>query len=105
MTTRSSGAVIKTLWSDCSYDKFNTVLNDPKAVSCLTTDIPKPIFAHAICGNGIREGSESCDCGSSKVSSGPVLCCKCACISFTSFHILLRSAQIHVVMLEHASWQ
>ena len=72
MTAYSYEVVIKTLWSDCSYNKFNTILNDLTNISCLTTDIPKTIVAHAICGNGIREGSESCDCGSSKVSSGPV---------------------------------
>ena len=69
MTTYSSSKAIKTLWSYCSYDKFNELLKDPKALSCLKTAVPKTIYAHAICGNGIREGSEQCDCGSVEVSS------------------------------------
>ena len=72
MTTYSSSKVIKTLWSACSYDAFSELLNDPKALSCLKTTVPNTIYSHAICGNGIREGSEQCDCGSVVVSSSPV---------------------------------
>ena len=74
MATHSSYKAIKTLWSYCSIDKFNELLKDPKALSCLKTAVRKTIYAHAICGNGILEGSEQCDCGSVEVSSPSVTC-------------------------------
>ena len=72
MTTYSSRRAIKTLWSSCSYDEFDKLLSERKTLSCLKSDVPKTIYAHAICGNGILEGSENCDCGSVEVSSPSV---------------------------------
>ena len=52
-----------TLWSSCSVDDLN-LLYDEGGDSCLF-NMPTPIIPGlAICGDGIVEGNETCDCGS-----------------------------------------
>ncbi|KAJ3149345.1 hypothetical protein HDU86_006980 [Geranomyces michiganensis] len=53
-----------------AYPKFGTCLKEPGALSTVTT---------GICGNGIREGNEQCDCGSAaECAADP--CCSTGCV-------------------------
>ena len=51
-----------TAWSSCSVDDLNELYGF-NGDSCLF-NTPTEIVGGPSCGNGIREGSEACDCGS-----------------------------------------
>ncbi|KAJ3183028.1 hypothetical protein HDU87_007450 [Geranomyces variabilis] len=53
-----------------AYPKFGTCLQEPGALNLVTA---------SICGNGIREGNEQCDCGSAaECAADP--CCTTGCV-------------------------
>ena len=62
-----SGSTASTLWSNCSRTDLQTGLNDFNLGRCLTNE-PTMTVGDPVCGNGIREGDEVCDCGSAVVS-------------------------------------
>jgi len=55
------------LFSNCSRDTLNAVLSDGGG-TCLY-DIPDIVYKGPVCGNGIRERNEICDCGSRQVTN------------------------------------
>ena len=76
------GSVVPNQWSSCSVNSITTALSTTSLGSCLT-NVPTTTVGVPKCGNGIREGNETCDCGSPQVSSHQ--CCVqalqilCAC--------------------------
>ena len=67
-----SGEPFPTQWSSCSRDELNNGLNNLNLGQCLTNQ-PTMTVGDPICGNGIREGDEVCDCGSQVECTDP--CC------------------------------
>ena len=70
------GSVVPNQWSSCSVQTITTALSTTNLGSCLT-NIPQTIVGTPKCGNGIREGNETCDCGTLQVS---VCECECVCV-------------------------
>eukprot|EP00731_Ephydatia_muelleri_P038493 Em0782g2a len=67
-----------THWSDCSSKDLMTGLNPTtKNLGRCLTNNPAMTVGSPVCGNGIREGTEICDCGS-------VVECKDPCCNATS---------------------
>ena len=58
-----------TRWSSCSTNYLNTGLTKTTVGSCLG-NIPTMSVGNPVCGNGIREGNEICDCGTVQVHFG-----------------------------------
>ena len=56
-----------TRWSSCSTSYLNTGLTTTSIGSCLG-NVPTMSAGSPICGNGIREGNETCDCGTVQVN-------------------------------------
>ena len=54
------------MWSNCSIRELQQGLEIQGLGSCLTND-PVIVFTDPLCGNGIRETGEACDCGSQEV--------------------------------------
>ena len=54
-----------TRWSTCSVSDLNDGFANRDLDRCLTNE-PAITFGDPVCGNGIREGDEVCDCGSSE---------------------------------------
>ena len=63
-----------TLFSSCSVDDLNVLL-DAGGDSCLF-NTPTETVGDPVCGNGIREGNEVCDCGS--LAECTDMCCDAA---------------------------
>lgn len=53
-------------WSSCSRDDINTGFADFNYDRCLGNE-PQTTVGDPVCGNGIRENEEICDCGSLQV--------------------------------------
>ena len=61
-----------TNWSDCSLSDLNTGFTAHNTDRCLTNE-PTMNVADPVCGNGVRESDEICDCGGETECTDP--CC------------------------------
>ena len=67
-----SGFPPPTRWSSCSISDLNTGFTTRNTGRCLS-NVPTVSVGDPVCGNGIREGNEVCDCGSPQECTDP--CC------------------------------
>ena len=77
----SSGFTPPTRWSSCSLSDLNTGFSSRRTDRCLT-NVPTVTVGDPVCGNGIREGNEVCDCGSAQECTDP--CCNPATCQLAS---------------------
>ena len=70
--TAISGSPPPTKWSSCSVSDLDTGFNTFSLDRCLFNQ-PTMTVGDPVCGNGIREGDEICDCGSPLECGDP--CC------------------------------
>lgn len=95
-----SGSPPPERWSSCSINQLRSALTrrSNNLGRCLANE-PTTTVGRSLCGNGIREGNEICDCGSVEVSVNcyyNIIQILCGC--------LRRGVVIRVVMPEHADW-
>ena len=57
------------MWSQCSRDELQSGFNNRNLDSCLFNE-PTTVVGDAVCGNGILQTGEGCDCGSPVVGGG-----------------------------------
>ncbi len=62
-----SGSTPPAQWSSCSLEDLNLGFSMYGLDSCLLNE-PAVILGEAVCGNGLREEGEVCDCGTAEVS-------------------------------------
>ena len=70
-----------TRWSSCSITDLNEGLSTFNLDRCLF-NLPITMVGDPVCGNGIREGNEICDCGSEQECTDP--CCNAATCQLAS---------------------
>ena len=70
-----------TRWSSCSLSDLNDGFTDRNTDRCLS-NVPTTSVGDPVCGNGIREGDEICDCGSAQECTDP--CCNAATCQLAS---------------------
>ena len=81
MAATLSGSNPPTRWSSCSISDLNQGFTTRSTDRCLS-NIPTTMVGDPICGNGIREGNEICDCGSEQECTDP--CCNAATCQLAS---------------------
>ena len=70
-----------TQWSTCSISDLNEGYNDRNLDRCLFNE-PSTTVGDPVCGNGIRERDEVCDCGSAIECTDP--CCNASTCQLAS---------------------
>nr|XP_023686609.1 disintegrin and metalloproteinase domain-containing protein 9-like [Paramormyrops kingsleyae] len=70
-----------TLFSTCSSNDFETLILRGGGVCLKNQPPPASVVTYAICGNGILESGEQCDCGKPQVCQN--VCCNPATCQFT----------------------
>ena len=70
-----------TVWSSCSKADLEEGFNALGTARCLS-NMPYNSMGDPVCGNGIREGDEVCDCGSEQECTDP--CCNAATCQLAS---------------------
>lgn len=70
-----------TMWSNCSINDLNNGFIERSTNRCLT-NVPTFRVGDAVCGDGIREENETCDCGS--VEECTNICCNAATCQLVS---------------------
>ena len=76
-----SGFPPPTRWSSCSVDDLNSGFTTRNTGRCLS-NVPTVTVGDPVCGNGIREENEVCDCGSAQECTDP--CCNPATCQLAS---------------------
>ena len=77
----SSTSTPPTRWSNCSVSDLNIGYSTYNLDRCLFNQ-PTSSEGDPVCGNGIREGDEICDCGSTQECTDP--CCNAATCQLAS---------------------
>ncbi|XP_064381909.1 zinc metalloproteinase-disintegrin-like EoMP06 isoform X2 [Halichondria panicea] len=67
-----SGSIPSTRWSTCSQEDLDAGFTIYGLNSCLFNE-PAAILGEGVCGNGLRETGEVCDCGTPEICTDP--CC------------------------------
>lgn len=64
------------VFSSCSIDEFKHTTSQPKLECLQNQTVPKvfPQEEQSICGNGVLEPNEQCDCGATEVSEKTDIC-------------------------------